>query len=247
VDITDAYAHCGLRKYRPYEDLDRIMKAAGVKRAVLVQHHGEFGNGYIESIVRREPARFRGVFMVDIGARGAMDEITRWGGRGWFRGIRFASSTIAQHRPLWDWAATLGLHIIADRPVEEVAAPLAQFAADHPANRVVITHLGYAPEGTGIWTLAAQPNVMVQISGMHAYAGLPYAELRPWIERLFETFGAERLMYGSNYPVMGEQVVYEQEIFLLREGRLGVPAAAVPAVMDANARRVWFTGTPGRP
>ena len=245
MDITDAYAHCGLRKYRPYEELNRSMRGAGVRRAVLVQHHGEFDNGYIESLVRREPARFRGVFLVDTEAAGAMDEITRWAGRGWFRGIRFRADSIAARRPLWDWAATLGLQIVADRPVDAVMEPLAQFAAGHPRSRIVITHLGYSEAG-GPWALAAQQNVLVQISGMHSHGASPYEDLRPWVERLHRTFGKDRLLYGSNYPVMGDDDVYRQEIALLREGRLGIPAGDAEAVMNANAVRVWFGGQPGR-
>ncbi|MCL4795151.1 MAG: amidohydrolase family protein [Bryobacteraceae bacterium] len=245
MDITDAYAHCGLRKYKPYQELDRLMRAAGVKRAVLVQHHGEFDNSYLEAIVRREPARFRGVYLVDTDARDAMDEITRWAGRGWFRGIRFRADTLPKRRSLWDWAATLGLHIVADRPVDGVAEELSQFAADHPRNSLVITHMAWAGGSEAALALAARPNVFVQVSAMHSYGSMPYVELRPWIDRLYSAFGRTRLLYGSNYPVMGEDVVYQQEIKLLREGRLGVPAADAAAVMDENARRVWFEGMPG--
>lgn len=245
MDITDAYAHCGRRKYRPIEDLNRAMRAAGVKRAVLVQHHGEFDNGYIESIVRADRARFRGVFLVDTEAAGAMDEVTRWAGRGWFRGIRFRAESIVKRRPLWDWAATLGLHIVADRPADAVTEPLAQFAADHPRSRIVVTHLGYSANG-GPWPLAARDNVLVQVSGMHSHGNPPYEELRPWIARLHSTFGKDRLLYGSNYPVMGGEAVYRQEIALLREGRLGVPAGDAAAVLNANAVRVWFAEPAGR-
>lgn len=246
MDITDAYAHCGLRKYRPYEELDRSMRAAGVKRAVLAQHHDEFDNSYLEGIVRREPARFRAVFLVDTEAPGAMDEITHWAGRGWFRGIRFRAEAVVKHRVLWDWAATLGLHIVADRPVDGVVKELGQFAGDHPRSRVVVTHMGWSEGSEAALELAACGNVMVQVSGMHSHGLMPYENLRPWIEKLHGAFGRERLMYGSNYPVMGEEVVYQQEIKLLREGRLGVPAADARAVIDENAQRVWFEGTPGK-
>jgi L-fuconolactonase len=222
------------------------MRAAGVKRAVLAQHHGEFNNAYLEGIVRREPARFRAVFLVDTEAGGAMDEITRWGGRGWFRGIRFRAEAARKHRALWDWAATLGLHIVADRPVDGVVEALGQFAGDHPRSRVVVTHMGWSDGSEAVLELAAQANVMVQVSAMHSHGQMPYEALRPWIEKLHGAFGRERLMYGSNYPVMGEEVVYQQEILLMREGRLGVPAADARAVMDENARRVWFEGTPGK-
>ena len=70
--ITDAYGHCGLRKFRPIEDVKRITDRHGVARANLVQHMGEFDNSYIGGIVRDEPERFAGVFLVDIDAPDAI-------------------------------------------------------------------------------------------------------------------------------------------------------------------------------
>ncbi len=53
MDIIDAYAHCGIRKYKPYEELDAAMKAGGVSKCVICQHRGEYDHSYIESIVLR--------------------------------------------------------------------------------------------------------------------------------------------------------------------------------------------------
>jgi hypothetical protein len=35
--MIDGYAHCGLSKYRPVEDVLDVMRSAGVDRAVLCQ------------------------------------------------------------------------------------------------------------------------------------------------------------------------------------------------------------------
>ena len=245
VEITDAYAHCGLRKYKPYEELRAFMEKGGVARAVLAQHRGEYDHGYIESIVRRYPKQHAGVFLVDMDAARAIDEITRWAGRGFFRGIRVPAETLANRRPLWDWAATLGLHFVIDGDVARMMGALDQFAVDHPSNAMVFTHLAQPRGGHEVFlSLGKRPNVCVQVSGMHSFTKTPYAELIPWIEKLHKSFGPERLLYASNFPVMGDEQTYVTEIELLREGKLGIPGKSVDAVMDTNARRIWFGAKP---
>jgi hypothetical protein len=56
VEITDAYAHCGLRKYKPVEALRAIIKENGVSRTVLVAHRGEYDHSYP---VMREDSVYR--------------------------------------------------------------------------------------------------------------------------------------------------------------------------------------------
>ena len=245
MEITDAYAHCGLRKYKPYEELRAAMEKGGVARVVLAQHRGEFDNGYIEGIVRRDPKKHAGVFLVDMDAPRAIDEITKWAGRGWFRGIRVAAETLATRRPLWDWAATLGLNFVIDGELARMTEALDQFARDHPSNRMVFTHLAQPRGGhEAFLALSTRVNVFVQVSGMHSFAKAPYTELIPWIEKLSKSFGNERLLYASNFPVMGDEQTYLTEIELLRGGKLGSPAKAVDAVTDGNARRIWFDAKP---
>ncbi|HUE16056.1 MAG TPA: hypothetical protein VMR25_17935, partial [Planctomycetaceae bacterium] len=61
MEIVDAYAHCGLSKYEPIEKVREVMAAAGVSRAVLVQHLGEFDNSYIGPVVQSDPQHLAGV------------------------------------------------------------------------------------------------------------------------------------------------------------------------------------------
>ena len=225
------------------EDLRAAMRKGGVSRTVLCQHRGEFDHRYIETQVRVNPKIFAGVFLVDMDKPRAMDDITLWAGRGYFRGIRMTAESLRNRRPLWDWAATLGLHFVVDGDVAENVAEVSQFAADHPANMIVFTHLAQPRGGhERILALETRPNVCVQVSGMHSFGKPPYSELRPWVEKLHGAFGAERLLYGSNFPVMGNDAIYVEEIELLRSGRLGVPEKSIPAVMNGNALRIWFQG-----
>ncbi|MBI4892730.1 MAG: amidohydrolase [Acidobacteria bacterium] len=240
MPITDAYAHCGLRKYKPVEDLDAVMDRYGVARTVIAEHLGEYDNSYIASIVKKRPQRFAGVFLVDVDAPAAMDDITRWTKTGAFRGIRFTSATVLTHRKLWDWAAQLGLHLVISSPFPAAeTAAINAFASDHEKTTLQLTHLG----GPGF---EKRPNIVVQISGMHKESQAPYSGLEKRIGALYDTLGPRRLVYGSNFPVMVEESIYKSEIELLRSGKLGIPEKEMGAVMNGNAVRLWFEKSSAR-
>jgi len=107
---------------------------------------------------------------------------------------------------------------------------VASLARAFPETRIVLNHCGgivriarYASEReevyyrwrSGMTELAQCPNVMVKLSGLGMRLGgfdfetrdrAPRsselaAAWRPWIEGCVETFGSDRCMYGSNFPV----------------------------------------------
>ncbi len=240
MDIIDAYAHCGIRKYKPYEDLNRAMKLGGVVRTVLAEHRGEYDHSYILGVVQKEPSRFRGVFLVDFASASAVVDVTRWGTRKdrAFRGIRMPVETLGTHRAVWLWAAQLGLNFVVDGDLANAAPLLDRFAREMPKNAIQITHLGAMAKS--VLTLAERPNIHLQISGMHQFGKLPYTAQRPWVEQLLRAFGDSRLLYASNFPVMREESVYLKEIELLKSGELGIPASSAQKVMHDNAARLWF-------
>ncbi len=250
LELTDAYAHCGLSKWRPLEDVDRVMDRFGVPRAVLVQHLGEFDNAYIEQVVAARPDRFAGVFLVDTEAPDARDTLAHWASKGVFRGIRLLARSLEQNPALWDDVAKLGLNIIAcdTETLAPYADALRGFLKDHPATRMVIAHFGlwisWVPVDSEIHdriqSLAECPGAYLQVSGMHMHGDYPYDEIVPLVRRSLEAFGPERLLYGSNYPVMEDDAVYGQEIDLVREGNMGVPSDAVGQVMNQTALDMWF-------
>ena len=70
----------------------------------------------------------------------------------------------------------------------------------------------------------------------------PYRALADLIERVLSTFGPDRVMWGSNFPVCGDRPAdYRRELDLLLEGRAwGVDPAAATAISETTARRLWF-------
>jgi L-fuconolactonase len=248
--VIDGYCHCGINKYRPIEGVNRVLDRFGVSRAVLVQHIGEYDNSYIESAVRENPDRLAGVLMVDADKPGAEDALAAWAGGGVFRGVRLFARTLATAPGVWTRAAELGLNLVIfeDPTFSPYTDALADFAQRFPETPMIVSHLGMPrdpadfPSHQRVLSLAEQPNVYVQISGMHMFSCSPYADLVPLVERLRGAFGPERLFYGSNFPVMGEETVYGLELELLRAGRLGIRADEVGRVLSDTARTLWFAG-----
>ncbi|NQU76766.1 MAG: amidohydrolase family protein [Planctomycetes bacterium] len=249
--IIDGYCHCGLRKYRPIEDLRLFMDELGICRSVLVQHMGQYDNSYIEGVVAAEPQRFAGVMLVDVDSPDACSRLGFWTEGGVFRGVRLIASTIYEHPGVWKRAAGLGLNIVIydEAGLVPHLDPLRKFASEHPHCRLVLSHLGVlnvkeAPHYDShrrLLELADLGNVYVQISGFSMFAEYPYTALVDVVRRLIEAFGPGRSFYGTNFPaVSDDEAAYSKDLELICTGKLGVPPDALDDILNGTAMRLWF-------
>jgi L-fuconolactonase len=87
-----------------------------------------------------------------------------------------------------------------------------QFVDAHPNQIFVLDHIAKPPIREGhfepwnqkIRELAKRPNVYCKVSGMATEADFTNwseAQLQPYFDTVLEAFGAQRLMYGSDWPV----------------------------------------------
>jgi predicted TIM-barrel fold metal-dependent hydrolase len=95
----------------------------------------------------------------------------------------------------------------------------AEVCREHPIMRIVLNHTGYpldrSPEAVAVWrrgmqALAACPNVWCKISGF-TVKNLPWtvALNGPIIRETIATFGVDRCMFASNYPVDGVKASWD--------------------------------------
>jgi L-fuconolactonase len=109
---------------------------------------------------------------------------------------------LARTRLAFDVVAIWPLHLDHVPTIAEAAPDL----------RIVIDHLAKPPIASGdlsAWQAsmaraAAHPNVAAKVSGLDTAAGSPDwtpDDLRPAFETALELFGADRLMYGGDWPV----------------------------------------------
>jgi L-fuconolactonase len=94
---------------------------------------------------------------------------------------------------------------------DQIAAA-ARLAGELPGVRFVLDHLGkpairagrFGPWAAEVALLAACPNVTAKLSGLvteAAWESWTVHDLRPYVEEALRLFGAERLMFGSDWPV----------------------------------------------
>jgi L-fuconolactonase len=250
MEIVDAYAHCGLSKYEPIEKVRATMAAAGVSQAVLVQHLGEFDNSYIGSVVESDRDHFAGVLLVDHRAADAIETLERWMASGHFQGIRLTAEAISQSPALLSTASNLGLVIVLYAPdgIRPIIQPLEKELQTAPFTRLVVTHLGnpklehgdFAESAHDVFRLAKFANVYLQLSGMKMFCPFPHELLYPLVADAFTHFGPSRMLWGSNYPVVGTPADYLADLRLLLDGKLPIPPDAIPKIAGENAERLWF-------
>lgn len=250
MEIIDSYLHCGLSKYLPVADVEATITAAGVSRAVMVQHLGEYDNSYIGRIVAEQPHRFAGVCLVDHRIEGVRNTLESLLGDGPFRGVRLTSEVLREAPEIFSFTAELEKVIVFFAPegIADSVDALLRFLGSNPDCRMVVTHLGnpraeMAPafeEHVALFRLASFPGVRLQVSGMEMFCPYPREPLYPLISEAVRAFGAERLLWGSNYPVVGGIDEYRAELRLLLDGQLPVPEAAIPAIAGGNSRSLWF-------
>jgi predicted TIM-barrel fold metal-dependent hydrolase len=81
-------------------------------------------------------------------------------------------------------------------------APDVTFILDHCGNPD-IKGLGLDPWRAAITEIARNPNVVGKVSGLvnHCHPGWSADALRPYVEHMIESFGWDRVVWGSDHPV----------------------------------------------
>jgi len=119
-----------------------------------------------------------------------------------------------------------------------------------PAQRFVLDHLGkpdiraggFAAWQRDVRALASRPNVWAKVSGLVTeadWANWTPDLLRPYLDAAFESFGAERLMIGSDWPVCTVAGSYRRTMDVVVDYLAARPSAEHDAVLGANAQRFW--------
>lgn len=133
---------------------------------------------------------------------------------------------------------------------------LALFAKRHPELAIVIDHaakpaISSANRPADDWceamaSIAALPNIYCKISGLATEAGENQgsAELVPYIQHLLNTFGVERLMWGSDWPVLGlapnkQLSIYENWLNLVHHALSGYKVSDIEHVFIGTSLRFY--------
>lgn len=129
-------------------------------------------------------------------------------------------------------------------------APLARLAADHPDLPIVIDHAAKPQPGdlaewaAGMRQLAGDPRIHCKLSGLMTELSAeelanPEPRLQHIFDHLLDWFGPQRLIWGSDWPVLTLAAPYERWR-ALTDGLLSrIPETDRMAIFGGNARRFY--------
>jgi len=124
------------------------------------------------------------------------------------------------------------------------ACPQTQFVLDH-LGKPPIREGRFEPWASELRELAACPNVACKLSGLPVEADRTTwttAILRPYVEHGFDCFGAERLLFGTDWPVVNLAGGAGRWFTAVSELLQPLDHDVRAAVLGENARRVYGVG-----
>ncbi|MDQ1473818.1 MAG: L-fuconolactonase [Bryobacterales bacterium] len=209
-----------------------LMKANGVSRTVIIQViHYRWDNSYLADVLKRYPQQFKGVCRVNPEDPAAPDHLSKLTEEQDFRGVRLSPSGNADGDwihgllmpPLWKRCAQLKVPMTVLAPVTRLPE-IVPLIEQNPDLTVVIDHMADSPLNQPekldlLLALARYPKVYVKISHMWSLSKQPYpfADAQTQVKRLYDKFGARRLMWGTDWPISLKQVSYPQAVELFRD------------------------------
>lgn len=208
--------------YRDFgpEDLEAYLADAGIDGTVLVQAAATTAETEFMLSIADRCDRIKGVVgWIDFENPADLAALKRFKAHPKFRGVRPMIQDIADIdwmlRPELDWAyrAIIDLDLTFDflgfpRHLDNALTLLKRY----PEMRVVIDHSmkpeiaagRFEPWAAGMRALAEETSAFCKLSGLITEAGSDWTvdRLRPFVAHVLESFGPDRVMWGSDWPVL---------------------------------------------
>jgi L-fuconolactonase len=241
------------------DDMVAAMDAVGVDGALLVSPFAmyRYDGSYALEVYAAHPGRFGLIKPVDPSDPGVAETIADWAVTKGTVGVRIMMregvSTDAADPGLNRVLAAgarhgLPVNILCWGRLEQAG----QLAARNPDTRLVIDHVGLQqpfepPAPAAPWAdlpkllaLAAHNNITVKISGACtlSHEAFPYKDLWDPLGRIFDAFGFDRCMWGTDWTRATGLLTYEQGVEAFRvTDRLSDSDRA--ALMGETLKRVY--------
>jgi predicted TIM-barrel fold metal-dependent hydrolase len=241
----------------PASDLLEVMASAGVDRAVLVQPtpYG-WGNDYLLDAVRACPERFTAVCLVDPYSAESPVKLQHLVREQGVKGVRFnwnldlshAWNMDALHACIWSVAEEQGIPVCLQLSCSQLGQA-ADMAVQFPQVRIVIDHLGRPAPGSQVdsatfrqfLALAEHSNCYAKLSGLYYFSRqeAPFQDSWSLLQATVRAFGAQRCLWGSDYPFVLERWSYKDWLATL-QGELGFEPAELDFILGQTSLGLWW-------
>ena len=254
--IDDSMA--GLRRDFLPEDLKREMEAAGFDGTVAVQTRQALEETRWLLELAASSAHVLGVVgWVDLRSPNVHSQLAEFAGNPKFLGVRHIVQSESDDRFLLQPEFLRGIAALEefDLTYDILIYPrhlpvAAEFVKRFPRQRFVLDHLAkpliksgsLQPWQSGIRELAQNTNVFCKLSGLVTEAdwkNWKSSDFDPYLDIALESFGRDRLMIGSDWPVCTVAGSYSHVMNLVMQYLEKYPAEVRNAVLGENAEQFW--------
>jgi len=239
-------------------DLAPLREAAGVTTTVLVQAAPTVAETrFLLKVAEDSDGVVKGVVgWVDLAGADAIPTLTRLARNPLLKSIRPMLQDLPD--PAWVLRADVGRALAAlprlglrfDALVKPAQlSALLPMLDRYPDLAVVIDHGAKPDIANGMWepwarsmrAAAANPRVRCKLSGLATEAGPNWTidTLRPYFEHLLDCFGAQRLMWGSDWPVVNLGGSYQRWFAASVALMAGLTPQERAAIMGGTARKFY--------
>lgn len=246
--------------YRDYgpEDLQPLLTRHGIDRTILVQAAPTVAETEFMLEVAEAAAFVAGVVgWVELTDANAAQTIKRLAANPLLLGIR----PMVQDIPHDDWllrpelAAAFRMLVEQNLVFDALVLPrhlsrLLVVADRHPDLSIVVDHGAKPfirqglldPWRADMAAVAARPNTVCKLSGLvtEARPNWRIDDLRPYVDHLLEVFGPERLLWGSDWPVVNLAGGYDRWREAASELIGSLSTAEKAMVLGGNAARIYL-------
>lgn len=245
------------RDYLP-ADLLPLLQRTGLDGSIVVQARQDLQEtDWLLELANAHEAITGVVGWIDLRAADVRTHLERYAQHPKFRGVRHIVHDEPDDRFMLQPAFLHGLSLLAEfnltydlllfprhLPVAiEVVQQLPQqrFVLDHIAKPAIKAQT-FAPWEADIRALARFKHVFCKVSGMVTEAAWQQWTLRDftrYLDVVFECFGPERLMFGSDWPVCLLAAHYAEVVVIVQDYVRNLPPATQEQIFGGNAARFY--------
>jgi predicted TIM-barrel fold metal-dependent hydrolase len=236
------------------EMLLELMTKNGVSRTVIIQViHYRWDNSFLADTLKKYPNFFQGVARVNPEDSTNPDHLSKLVQEEGFRGVRISPGAGASGDwikgplmpPLWKRCEQLKVPMTVLCPSTRLP-DVEKLIAKQPDLTVVIDHMADCPidnpaEQEKLLALKRYPKVFIKISHTWSLSkqGYPFRDTWGMVKKLYDAFGPQRLMWGTDWPIVNRHASYAQALAIVRDEMDFLNPDDKSWMLSKTVERVW--------
>lgn len=240
------------------------MEEAGVDGALIVQPiNHKFDHSYVTSVLKKYPTKFVGCCLANPADDGSgLKQFEHLVLKDGYRAVRFnpylwpsgEKMTNEIGKTIFKRAGELNVAVgfMCMKGLDLHISEIEQLCTEFPSTVVLLDHLAFCKpplndeEGlvfSKLLNLSRFPQVYVKFSALFRVSRtpFPYLDLSPLLSQLVSSFGANRVMWGSDFPFVVPECGYKgaKEAVQLIANQIPLPSSDLEWIMGKTAAQLF--------